>query len=57
MDLSLLNRLGDIQKDHYENKDVETVASLDYKLHAFYMIVDLAISAAPTIQQSSLLLK
>ena len=32
------------------------MASLDYKLHGFYMTVDLAINAAPTIQQSSLLL-
>ena len=57
MNFSLLNRLVDIQKDHYEHEDAETMASLDYKLHGFYMTVDLAISAAPTIQQSSLLLK
>ena len=57
MNFSLLNRLVDTQKDHYEHEDAETMASLDYKLHGFYMTVDLAISAAPTIQQSSLLLK
>eukprot|EP00943_MAST-04B_sp_MAST-4B-sp1_P005186 g5186.t1 len=58
VDLSFVKQLINIRKDTYNaTKEVGTLKSLHYKLHAFYMTVDLAISAAPTIQQSYLLLQ
>lgn len=58
VNLSFVKRLIDIRKDSYDSvKGMSPLKSLHYKLHAFYMTVDLAISAAPTIQQSHILLQ
>eukprot|EP00945_MAST-04E_sp_MAST-4E-sp1_P004972 g4972.t1 len=55
VDMSFTSRLSKLCEDAAAT--VGSTANLHNKLHAFYISIDLAISAAPTIRQSQVILK